>query len=78
MKHELKIYVIKTNEAIYSVQKLYKSTEGTEIGELIDYSQLNIHTYLIAVSLLKETIHMALFDGHSKPVELIDTNKWFY
>ena len=78
LKHELKIYVIKTNEAIYSVQKLYKSTEGTEIGELIDYSQLNIHTYLIAVSLLKEPIHMALFDGHSKPVELIDTNKWFY
>jgi hypothetical protein len=72
MKHHLKIYSIKAEEAIYTGQKLLKEQDGSELGELIDFSILGNDHYLVAVSILKGAEQSALFDGHNKPVQLIE------
>ncbi|MCW8385530.1 folate-binding protein YgfZ [Fluoribacter dumoffii] len=73
IKHELKIYQLKTEEKIYSGQKLLNKPEGAELGELIDFSILASGHYLIAVSILKEATESTLFfEGHLQSVELID------
>lgn len=75
LKHELKIYSIKTEENLFSGQKLYKVAEATEpgeteLGELIDYSSLGNNTYLVAVSVLKGSYQLTRFQGHSKSIQL--------
>lgn len=70
IKHELKIYVIKSEQRIYSGQKLYSVNDDTELGELIDYSSIDNNSYLIAVSILKGGAHLTRFEGHSTQVEL--------
>lgn len=74
LKHELKIFTVQTNERIFSGQKLIRSNESSELGELVDYSYINENTYLIAASVLKEPIDQALFEGHSEPIILTATH----
>lgn len=70
IKHELKIYKINSQEAIHSGQRLLKVNEETEAGELIDYSPLGNHTFLIAASIIKDAIEPFIFEGHTHPVVL--------
>ncbi|QLZ68998.1 glycine cleavage system protein T [Legionella sp. PC1000] len=70
IKHQLKIYEIATEQKIYSGQKLLNKTEGSEVGELIDFSILTSGRYLIAVSILKEVEPTVFFEGHNQLVEL--------
>lgn len=70
IKHELHIYIIRSENKIYSGQKLFKINDNAEIGELIDYSILDNQRYLIAVSILKEPVNLALFEGHENPIDL--------
>ncbi len=70
LKHELRLYVIKSDKKIYSGQKLLKITDETELGELIDYSPLGNNHYLIAVSILKEAVPCTRFEGHNEAVSL--------
>lgn len=66
LKHQLSIYSIKTSEKIYSGQKLLNELNGNEVGELVDLSILDDGHYLVAVSLLKSTEPIVLFDGHKE------------
>lgn len=70
IKHELRLYTIVSKESIYSGQKLFKSNEEIELGELIDYADLPNDRYLIAVSIVKESATSARFEGHSNVVTL--------
>ena len=70
LKHELRIYAIKSEQNIYSGQRLLKLADETELGELIDYSPLGNNHYLIAVSILKEGAQSARFEGHSEAISL--------
>jgi folate-binding protein YgfZ len=70
LKHQLSIYSIVTDEDIYSGQKLIHETNGSELGELVDYSILGTGHYLVAVSVLKGIEPVALFEGHKKAVQL--------
>jgi folate-binding protein YgfZ len=53
LKHELRTYIINSQHELFSGQKLFKVDANIEIGELIDYTYLDDHKYLIAVSILK-------------------------
>lgn len=70
LKHHLKIYSIKTDEKIYSGQKIFTERGGVECGELVDFSLLGGGGYLVAVSILKDVGPLVLFDGHSELVQL--------
>ena len=70
LKHELKLYQINCQEAIYPGQKLLDEDNKTEIAELIDYSPIDSNQYLIAVSILKTHPERLLFDGHHQAVLL--------
>ncbi|WP_045095611.1 CAF17-like 4Fe-4S cluster assembly/insertion protein YgfZ [Legionella fallonii] len=70
IKHELNIYVIQSEQAIYSGQKLLKVDEDVELGELIDYSLLGDKNYLITASTLKQAPQMVRFEGQSQPISL--------
>ena len=74
LKHQLSIYSIKTNEKLYSGQKLLKEIGATELGELVDFSLLDNGRYLIAVSILKNAEPVVFFDGHNNSVKLEDYN----
>lgn len=69
-KHQMQINEIKTNQKIYSGQKLLNKSEGTELGELIDFSIINSDHYLIAISILKEAGETIFFEGHSESIKL--------
>ncbi|MFJ1267459.1 folate-binding protein YgfZ [Legionella lytica] len=70
LKHQLNVYSIVTDDEIYSGQKLISETNGSEVGELVDYSVLAAGHYLVAVSILKGIESLALFEGHKKAVQL--------
>ncbi|HAZ7572599.1 folate-binding protein YgfZ [Legionella sp. PATHC032] len=70
LKHELKKFVIQTDSQLYSGQKLFKSDENTEIGELVDYSMLGQNRYLVAASILKENFSYACLEGDQFPIQL--------
>lgn len=70
LRHQLSIYSIVTDEDIYSGQKLVHETNGSELGELVDYSMLGAGHYLVAVSILKGIEPVVLFEGHKKAVQL--------
>ncbi len=53
LKHELRLFIINCEHALFSGQKLLNRTEDIEQGELVDYSVLDTNRYLIAVSMLK-------------------------
>jgi tRNA-modifying protein YgfZ len=72
LKHQLKIYEIKSDQKIHSGQKIIKEPGGAEIGELIDFSSLGQGHYLVALSILKNAEGIVLFDGHNKLVKLIE------
>ncbi|KGP63857.1 glycine cleavage system protein T [Legionella norrlandica] len=65
IKHELKKFVIQTDNNLYSGQKLFKPDENIELGELLDYSLLDQNQFLIAVSALKESFSFVQFEGHT-------------
>lgn len=54
LKHELRTYIVVTPSILYSGQKLFKMNEPVELGELVDYSQLDNNKYLLTVSILKD------------------------
>jgi folate-binding protein YgfZ len=70
LKHEMKLFIIKTDEKIHSGQKLLKEPGGAEIGELIDFSLLGKDHYLIAVSILNDAPLGVFFEGHRTSVIL--------
>lgn len=72
LKHQMKIFQIKTGHKIHSGQKILNKVEGTEIGEIIDFSILHQEHYLIAVSILKEAGTDVFLEGSSQPVKLMD------
>lgn len=52
LKHELKLFIIASEEELKSGQKLM--SDGIEVGELVDYCPLGNHQFLIAVSMVFE------------------------
>ncbi len=72
LKHQLKIYEIKTEQKIYSGQKFFSGSQSSELGELIDFSILSPGHYLVALSILAGAEHSVLFEGHEQLVELTD------
>jgi folate-binding protein YgfZ len=52
LKHELKLFIIASEEELKSGQKLMSN--GIEVGELVDYCPLGNHQFLIAVSMVFE------------------------
>lgn len=74
LKHDITLAIINTAQKIFSGQKIFRIIEGTEVGELIDYSELGNNSYLISVSMLKEQITTALFEGHTDPIHLVKYN----
>ncbi len=74
LKHQMKIYEIKTEQKIHSGQKLLNNLGGIELGELVDFSILEPGRYLIAVSLLKGAEQTVFFEGHNQTVELVEVS----
>lgn len=72
LKHQMKIFHIKTGHKIHSGQKILNKVEGTEIGEIIDFSILNEEHYLVAASILKDAGTDIFLEGSSQPVKLMD------
>ncbi|HAU1296271.1 TPA: folate-binding protein YgfZ [Legionella pneumophila] len=70
LKHELKKFIIQTSNELHAGQKLFKSDEDTEIGELIDYSMLGQNQYLVAASILKESFSSVRLEGDQFPIQL--------
>jgi folate-binding protein YgfZ len=70
LKHELATYIINIEEQLFSGQKLFKSEENIEIGELIDFSYLDKNQYLIAVSIIKNAPQEVRFENNDKVVKL--------
>jgi folate-binding protein YgfZ len=70
LKHELKIYKIKSKEPLFSGQKLFKLPEKIDVGEVIDFSYLDDNSYVIAVSLQKGAPLDLYLEHHSEPVRL--------
>jgi folate-binding protein YgfZ len=70
VKHELKIFNIHSNTPPFSGQKLFKPSSNVELGELIDYSYLGNNHYLVAVSILKNSIQTVCLEGQSESVIL--------
>ncbi|PWY55319.1 folate-binding protein YgfZ [Legionella qingyii] len=70
LKHQMKLYEIMTDQKIYSGQKLFENPEGTELGQLVDFSILKPGRYLIAVSILKGNEQTVFLEGHNQSIEL--------
>lgn len=70
VKHEVKNFTVKTDAKLYSGQKLMNSANDAEIGEVVDYSPLGDKTFLLAISILKQTANMGILEGHDEPVVL--------
>ncbi|MFT4057940.1 MAG: folate-binding protein YgfZ [Legionella sp.] len=69
LKHELRICSVNTNEKIHSGQKLLNE-QCSELGELIDYSPQGENNYLIAVSILKNSNQLVVFENSNTPIYL--------
>lgn len=72
LKHALRLFTINTNETIYSGQKLFNIQGTLELGELVDYSCIGLNTYLIAVSLLKDSTQEIRLEKQDHPILLHD------
>jgi len=73
IKHQLKLFTIQTEAAIFSGQKLLNTTGDSELGELVDYSPLaEKHSYLIAVSILKESPTTVRLQGSEQLITMIE------
>lgn len=70
LKHHLMVYYVSTHEPIFCGQKILKAQQGSEIGEVIDYSMLDENCYVVALSILKNADHLVLFDGHHQIIQL--------
>jgi folate-binding protein YgfZ len=68
IKHELKLFRVRTNEKLYSGQIIYFDHGNREYGELVDFSPIGENSYIIAASCLKEDISLVLFDGHESSI----------
>lgn len=71
LKHHLKLYEIKSEQRIYSGQKIVHPVDGSELGEVIDYSILGQGRYLTAVSIMKNSGPTTLLDGHNDAIDWI-------
>jgi hypothetical protein len=76
IKHELRLYIINTEHSLFSGQKLFKAHEEIEVGELVDFSHLDKHRYLIAVSVLKDPPLEVRFENSNASV-FLETNEIF-
>ncbi|QMT60204.1 folate-binding protein YgfZ [Legionella sp. PC997] len=74
LKHQMSVYEIKTHHSLYAGQKLLEQPQGTEMGELVDFSILGSGHYIIAVSILKESGQTVFLDGHNQPIELTEVS----
>lgn len=72
LKHELKLFSIKTSEALFSGQKISDGTGEKEIGELVDYSPIDEELFIVALSLLIDRTNPVYFEGHKEAISLND------
>ena len=70
LKHELKLFVISTDETLRSGQKLFGNKDNLEVGELIDYCPIGGRNVLMSASILFEHPSKIYIEGHQYPVEL--------
>jgi len=70
LKHDLGLYLVNTSPQIASGKKLFKLTDGNELGEIIDYAEVSADKTLIALSALKEPFDSALFVEGGEPVSI--------
>ena len=70
LKHELAFYTITYQEKLFSGQKIFKTEEKIEIGELVDFSNLGNNDYLIAVSILKNGPVEVRFENNEQSTRL--------
>ena len=71
LKHDMKQFIIKTTEQLYSGQAIFDSTGKVNIGELIDYCPIAHETYLIAISSVFEHDTKLFFDGHKSELDAV-------
>ncbi len=69
LKHELKLFKIKTDEPLRSGQKILAKNNHEELGELIDYCPIGKGEFIIAASLVFESPAQAHIEN--KPVTLM-------
>lgn len=64
LKHRLQCFVIETDLALHSGQKLYDEDNQREVAELIDYCPLDAEHSLVALSILKDLEpHALMLEG---------------
>ena len=70
LKHELRVFTIRTNELLQSGQRLLEANGKTEIGELVDYCPIGDDAFLIAASIIFEPPESIYIEGHQALVVL--------
>ncbi len=71
IKHDLKVYQIKTSVKLHSGIKLIKD-DSCEFGEIVDFSLSGDDNYVICVSHLKEIPSVIRFEGSDEILQLIE------
>jgi folate-binding protein YgfZ len=72
LKHELRIFKIKTDEALHSGQKIFNDAGEVEVGELVDFCPIgDVGEYLIAASVVFECPERVLFEGGAANIRLL-------
>ena len=72
LKHELRLFIIQTTEALQSGQKFFEENNDIEIGELVDYCSLSEGRFLIAASVVFSAPKKIRLEDHQQVIELID------
>ena len=70
LKHELKLFIIHTDEVLHSGQKLWSDGDNQEIGELIDFCPMGNDKFLIAASVIFEHPPTAQIENHKASISL--------
>lgn len=70
LKHELKLFIIQTNEPLKSGLALVSDNDNLTIGELIDFCPIGAEKFLIAVSIIFEHPSTAHFEGQKGVISL--------
>ena len=73
LKHELKIFKIKTDASLRSGQKILSENGLEEVGELIDYCPIGNNEFIIAASLIFEHQERVFFENKIILLEKLST-----
>lgn len=70
LKHDMKIFVIESQETLKPGLRIMTEDRAREVGELVDFAALGSNQFIIAASVLLEYPSTVCFEHHEHPVNL--------